>query len=37
MPLARIDLVAGKTEEFRKTVGDVVYEAMVDIPEGAKR
>jgi 4-oxalocrotonate tautomerase len=37
MPLARIDLIAGKPEEYRRIVGDVVYEAMVDIlkaPEG---
>lgn len=30
MPLARIDLVQGKSAEFRRTVGDVVYEAMID-------
>jgi phenylpyruvate tautomerase PptA (4-oxalocrotonate tautomerase family) len=37
MPLARIDLIAGKSAEYRKTIGDVVYEAMVEIlkaPEG---
>jgi phenylpyruvate tautomerase PptA (4-oxalocrotonate tautomerase family) len=31
MPLARIDLVKGKSPEYRKTIGDVVYNAMVDI------
>jgi hypothetical protein len=31
MPLARIDLVQGKSDEYRRTIGDVVYEAMVDI------
>ena len=31
MPLARIDLIAGKSTEYRQTVGDVVYEAMVQI------
>ena len=30
MPLARIDLVQGKPAEFRRTVGDIVYEAMVE-------
>jgi len=31
MPLARIDLVQGKSAEYRRTLGDIVYEAMVDI------
>ena len=37
MPFARIDLAQGKTAEYRATVGDVVYEAIVGIlkaPEG---
>ena len=37
MPLARIDLIKGKSPEYRKTIGDVVYTAMVEIlkaPEG---
>jgi phenylpyruvate tautomerase PptA (4-oxalocrotonate tautomerase family) len=29
MPLARIDLVAGKSPDYRRTIGDVVYEAML--------
>jgi 4-oxalocrotonate tautomerase len=29
MPLVRIDLADGQTEEYRRTIGDVVYEAMV--------
>ncbi|GEP10145.1 tautomerase family protein [Methylobacterium gnaphalii] len=29
MPLARIDLVEGKSAEHRRTIGDVVYEAIV--------
>jgi 4-oxalocrotonate tautomerase len=29
MPLARIDLIQGKSPEYRATVGQVVYEAMV--------
>jgi hypothetical protein len=31
MPFARIDLIAGKPEDYRRTIGDVVYHAMVDI------
>jgi 4-oxalocrotonate tautomerase len=30
MPLARIDLIAGKPAAYRKTVGEVVYEAMLE-------
>ena len=30
MPLARIDLIKGKSAEYRRTVGDIVYEAMVE-------
>ena len=30
MPLARIDLVAGKSATYRATIGDVVYEAMLE-------
>ena len=29
MPLVRIDLLQGKSPEYRKTIGDVVYEAML--------
>jgi hypothetical protein len=29
MPFARIDLVEGKTPEYRATVGDVVYDGIV--------
>jgi phenylpyruvate tautomerase PptA (4-oxalocrotonate tautomerase family) len=29
MPLARIDLPVGKADEYRSTVGDIVYEAMI--------
>lgn len=29
MPLARISLPAGKSADYKKTVGDVVYEAML--------
>ena len=31
MPLARIDLTQGKSPEYRRTLGDIVYEAMVDV------
>jgi len=31
MPLARIDLIRGKSALFRKTVGEIVYQAMTDI------
>lgn len=37
MPLARIDLVQGKSPEHRRMIGDVVYEAVVSelkAPEG---
>lgn len=30
MPLARIDVPRGRTATFRRIVGDVVYEAMLD-------
>ena len=30
MPLARIDVPRGRTAAFRRIVGDVVYEAMLD-------
>jgi phenylpyruvate tautomerase PptA (4-oxalocrotonate tautomerase family) len=29
MPLVRIDLLKGKSPEYRRTIGDVVYEAML--------
>ena len=31
MPLARIDLVRGKSAAFRKTLGEVIYKAMTDV------
>ena len=30
MPLARIDLAQGKSSDYRKTIGDVVYDAMIE-------
>jgi len=29
MPLVRVDLSAGKSDDYRATIGDVIYEAMV--------
>ena len=37
MPLARIDLAQGQSAEYRQAIGEVVYDAMVEIlkvPEG---
>jgi 4-oxalocrotonate tautomerase len=31
MPLVRIDLIEGKPVEYRREIGDVIYQAMVDI------
>jgi phenylpyruvate tautomerase PptA (4-oxalocrotonate tautomerase family) len=31
MPLVRIDLIRGKSVEFRKTLGEIVYQAMRDV------
>ena len=36
MPLARIDLPAGKPASYRRAVADVVYEAMVDVLKAPK-
>ena len=39
MPFVRIDLVRGKSAEYRKTLGDIVYKALIDvihIPEDDK-
>ncbi len=36
MPLVRIDLIEGKPPEYRRAIGDVVYEAMratINVPE----
>jgi phenylpyruvate tautomerase PptA (4-oxalocrotonate tautomerase family) len=30
MPLARIDLAKGKPETYRQTIGEVIYQAMLD-------
>lgn len=31
MPLARIDLVRGKSADYRRTVGEVIYDAMIAV------
>lgn len=31
MPLARIDLTQGQSAEYRQAIGEVVYDAMVEI------
>ncbi|WJR77997.1 tautomerase family protein [Bradyrhizobium sp. NP1] len=39
MPFVRIDLIAGKPAEFRKTLGEIVYQAMretINVPENDK-
>jgi 4-oxalocrotonate tautomerase len=36
MPLARIDLAKGKSADYRKTIGEVVYQAMVDTLKAPK-
>jgi 4-oxalocrotonate tautomerase len=39
MPLVRIDLIRGKTPQYRKTLGDIIYKAMIDVinvPENDK-
>jgi 4-oxalocrotonate tautomerase len=37
MPLARIDLAEGKSADYRRTIGDVVYDALLgvmNVPQG---
>ena len=39
MPFVRIDLIRGKSAQYRKALGDIVYKAMVDVinvPENDK-
>jgi phenylpyruvate tautomerase PptA (4-oxalocrotonate tautomerase family) len=39
MPLVRIDLMRGKSATYRKTLGEIVYQAMretINVPEGDK-
>ncbi len=36
MPLARIDMIKGQSRTYRQTVGDVVYQAMVDVLKAPK-
>ena len=39
MPFVRIDLIKGKSAEYRKTLGEIVYKAMrdvINVPENDK-
>ena len=36
MPLARIELAEGKSVEYRRTIGEVVYDAVVEILKAPK-
>jgi 4-oxalocrotonate tautomerase len=39
MPFVRIDLIRGKSAEYRRTLGDIVYKALIDVinvPENDK-
>jgi hypothetical protein len=36
MPLARIDLAQRRTADYRKTIGDVVYDAQVEVLNAPK-
>jgi len=36
MPLARIDLAEGKTADYRRTIGEVVYDALVEVMNAPK-
>jgi hypothetical protein len=31
MPLTRIDLAEGKSTDYRRTIGEVVYDALVEV------
>ena len=31
MPIARIDLIEGQSADYRETLGEVLYDAMIDI------
>jgi 4-oxalocrotonate tautomerase len=39
MPFVRIDLQQGKSAQYRKTIGEIIYRAMrdvIDVPDGDK-
>ena len=39
MPFVRVDLIRGKSAQYRKALGEIVYQAMtdlIDVPEGDK-
>jgi 4-oxalocrotonate tautomerase len=33
MPFVRVDLVQGKSAEYRKALGEIIYRAMLDVIE----
>jgi hypothetical protein len=37
MPFARIDLAEGRTADYRKAIGEVVYDAQVEVLKGGFR
>ena len=36
MPFVRIDLMRGKPVEYRKALGEIVYQAMIDVINAPK-
>jgi hypothetical protein len=36
MPLARIDLAEGKSTDYRRTIGEVVYDALPEVSKALK-
>jgi len=36
VPLARVDLIEGKSAEYRKTIGDVIYDAQIGVLNAPK-
>jgi 4-oxalocrotonate tautomerase len=36
MPLSRIDLVQGKSADYRRTIGEVVYQAIINVLKAPK-
>lgn len=36
MPLARIDLIEGKSADYRATIGEVVYQAIINVLKAPK-
>jgi hypothetical protein len=36
MPIVRIDLIEGKSAEYRAEIGEMAYPTLVDVPSVAK-